>query len=120
MKRLAGIAVLALTVWSCAPSEPAPPPAAPAEGGSAVEQAPAPEMKEYKLEGEIISVDKAKKAAVIKHGDIEGYMPAMTMSYPVPEDVDLEKIKAGDKVTATVYDNKAEGKYWVGNIAVAN
>ncbi len=65
-------------------------------------------------------MDKEKKAAVIKHGEIEGDMSAMSMSYPVPEDVDLEKIKPGDKVTATVYDNKAEGKYWVGNIAVAN
>src|SRR4051794_37762045 len=102
MKRLAGIAVFALTVSGCAPSEPAPP-ATPAESASAVEQAPAPasETKEYKLEGEIVSVDKEKKAAVIKHGQIEGYMGAMTMSYPVPEAADLEKIKAGDKVTAT-------------------
>jgi protein SCO1 len=119
MKALVGILVLMSVVWGCTPSEPPAPAAAPTEVAPVAEQAPAAETKEYKLEGEIVSVDKEKKAAVIKHGDIEGYMGAMTMPYPVPEEVDLAKIKPGDKVTATVYDNKAEGKYWVGNIEVA-
>jgi Cu/Ag efflux protein CusF len=68
--------------------------------------------------GEIISVDREGKKATIKHEKIEGYMAAMTMSYPIPEQVDLDKIKDGDRITATVYDSEAESRYWVGNIEV--
>ena len=125
MKRSLRIAVMGLMglmgllAWGCAPAE-QPAPATPAfEAAPAAGQAPVAETKEFKLEGEIVSIDAEKKSAVIKHGNIEGYMSAMTMPYPVPEQADLDKIKAGDKVTATVYDNKAEGKYWVGNIEVA-
>ena len=86
--------------------------------GAAASQAPAGPPKEFKLEGDVLSVDKEKKSATIKHGAIEGYMPAMTMSYPIPDPADLEKIKAGDHVTTTVFDDQAQFKYWVGNITV--
>ena len=74
---------------------------------------PAAPPKEYTLVGEIVSVDKEAKKATIKHEKIEGYMGAMTMSYPIPEQEDLDKIKAGDRITATVYDSEGDPPYWV-------
>jgi Cu/Ag efflux protein CusF len=118
MKRSLGLCLLGLLVWSCQPTEVSSPPpeppasAAPAEATAAV--------NEYKLDGEILSVDKDKKSAVIRHEEIQGFMAAMTMSYPIPEQADLEKIKAGDRISATVYDQPAESKMWLGNIQVTN
>jgi Cu/Ag efflux protein CusF len=116
MRRSLGYGLLIVLLSGCQNQSP---PKAPEPGSvSAAPQAPAGPPKEFKLEGDIVSVDKEKKSATIKHGPIEGYMSAMTMSYPIPDPADLDKIKAGDHITATVYDDRAQSKYWVGNIKV--
>ena len=42
--------------------------------------------KRYNLKGKVVSVDRAAKKATIDHGDIPGYMPPMTMEFPVRAD----------------------------------
>jgi protein SCO1/2 len=119
MNRLYGCLLLVLLAWSCqSSSEPPAPAAQPEPGVSSAPQAPAGQTRTFKLDGEVISVDKDKKTAVVKHGDIEGFMAAMTMPYPVPEQSDIDKIKAGDHITATVYDEPAQNRMWLGNIQV--
>ena len=76
-------------------------------------------VQEYNLDGEIVSVDKDKKTAVVKHQEIQGFMAAMTMAYPIPEQADLDKIKPGDQIKATVFNAPAESRMWLGNIQVA-
>jgi Cu/Ag efflux protein CusF len=44
----------------------------------------APE-KHYPIQGEVISADPPKNLITVKHGDIPGLMPAMTMTYQVAE-----------------------------------
>jgi Cu/Ag efflux protein CusF len=39
----------------------------------------------------------------VKHGDIPGFMPAMTMDYPVENREVLSRISVGDEIAATVY-----------------
>lgn len=104
--------LLILTVSACQPQTPPAPAVAPAASE------PAGPPKEYQLVGEIISVDAAAKKATIKHEAIQGYMPAMTMSYPIPEQADLDKIKPGDRITATIFDSDADSRYWIANIQV--
>jgi protein SCO1/2 len=67
-----------------------------------------PEEKHYPLLGEVISVDAAHKVVTIKHGDIPGLMPAMTMGYDVADPKQLEGLQPGDTVNAdlVVSDNK--------------
>jgi Cu/Ag efflux protein CusF len=36
---------------------------------------------------------------------VEGWMDAMTMSYKVDDGAILKKVKAGDQIMATVYDD---------------
>src|SRR5690242_14021496 len=116
MRRLLGFGILILLLSGCQSQTP---PAKPESAAApAASQKPAEPPKEYKMEGDIISVDKEKKTATIKHGPIQNYMAAMTMAYPVPDQADLDKIKAGDHITATVYHNEADFKFWVGNIQV--
>jgi len=67
---------------------------------------PAP-AKRYPLLAEVISVDAPRKLIVVKHGEIPGLMPAMTMSYAVLNSKDIEPLHPGDKISAelVVADN---------------
>jgi len=58
--------------------------------------------KRYDLKGKVVSVDKTGRTASIAHEDIQGYMPAMTMPFNVKNDGDLEMIKPGNVITATL------------------
>jgi Cu/Ag efflux protein CusF len=53
--------------------------------------------------GHVESVDLKLQTVAIKHGPIRGYMPAMTMDYPIDNKALLRKLKPDDKITATVY-----------------
>ena len=59
----------------------------------------APE-KRYPLQAEVISVDAPRKLIVVKHGEIPGLMPAMTMSYAVLDSKQIEQLHPGDKISA--------------------
>ena len=54
------------------------------------------------LQGQILSLDPAKKIAQIKHEEITGFMPAMTMPYEVRDAKLLEGLSPGDLVTANL------------------
>ena len=58
--------------------------------------------KEYKLQGQIISVAPDHKDATIKHEDIKGLMPAMTMPYKVRDAREYETLVPGDLINATL------------------
>lgn len=64
--------------------------------------------KHYPLQAEVIAVDAPRKLIVVKHGEIPGLMPAMTMSYAVLDAKDIKPLHAGDKISAelVVADNK--------------
>lgn len=57
-------------------------------------------VKHYAIQAEVIAVDVPKKMLTIKHGDIPGLMPAMTMNYLVADEKQIEPLKPGDKITA--------------------
>ena len=58
--------------------------------------------KSHTLEGKVEAVQTNK--VIVNHGRIEGYMDAMVMPYKVDKPDILKKIKAGDQISATVYD----------------
>ncbi|WP_337175466.1 SCO family protein [Paludisphaera sp.] len=75
--------------------EPAPPaPAARAE-------APV-ETKEYPLAGEVRGVDAEEAELRIRHEEIPGFMPAMTMPFQMPEGTDFSEFHLGDYVEGTL------------------
>jgi protein SCO1/2 len=69
----------------------------------------APE-KHYPIQGEVISVDAGKKLITVKHGDIPGLMPAMTMTYQVAEPKQIETLQTGDKITADLVVSESKGR----------
>ncbi|HEY1470653.1 MAG TPA: copper-binding protein [Candidatus Acidoferrum sp.] len=58
------------------------------------------EAKHYPVSGEVISVDVPHQMIMLKHGDIPGLMPAMTMDYKVSDVKQIEGLKAGDMISA--------------------
>jgi protein SCO1 len=60
------------------------------------------DRREYTLQGQVLSLTSDHKEATIKHEDIKGLMPAMTMPYHVRDGKEFEGIAAGDLVTATL------------------
>ena|SRR5216684_769786 len=58
--------------------------------------------KSYTFHGKVEAV--TQKELTINGEKVEGWMEAMTMSYPVEELEVLKKVKVGDRIMATVYD----------------
>ena len=69
----------------------------------------APE-KRYPIQAEVISADPATKLLTVKHGDIPGLMPAMTMTYQVAEPKQMQTLQPGDKITADLVVSKNKGR----------
>jgi protein SCO1/2 len=88
MKRIQGLSVFLSTITllfavACGPRRPA-------------------NEKRYPLKGKVIAVNNTERTATIKHEDIPGYMPGMTMPFKIKNDADLQMLKPGDEVTASL------------------
>jgi protein SCO1/2 len=60
------------------------------------------DRKEYRLQGQILSIAADHREANIKHEDIKGLMPAMTMPYKVRDAKQFDGIAPGDLINATL------------------
>lgn len=58
--------------------------------------------KSYTFHGKVEAV--TEKGFTVNGEKVEGWMEAMTMSYPVDKPDVLKKVKVGDRIMATVYD----------------
>ncbi|HUF24196.1 MAG TPA: SCO family protein [Vicinamibacterales bacterium] len=63
---------------------------------------PAPEPKTYTLTGQILAVHPEKQSLTIKHQDIPGYMPGMTMTFAARDASMVQGREPGEMVTATL------------------
>jgi Cu/Ag efflux protein CusF len=59
-------------------------------------------VKHYKMQGTVQSVDNKDHKLTVQHGDIPGFMAAMTMAYPTAKTEDLTKVAPGDQIQADV------------------
>jgi protein SCO1/2 len=60
------------------------------------------DTRSYQLTGQILVVKPETKEVLVKHDDIPGFMPAMTMPYTVADASILKDRAAGDLITATL------------------
>jgi protein SCO1 len=58
--------------------------------------------RSYALQGQVLSIDAAHKSVTVKHEEIKGFMPAMTMPYDVQDVKTLNTIAPGDLINATL------------------
>jgi protein SCO1/2 len=70
----------------------------------------APDRRTFTLQGQVQSLEPARKLVTVKHEEIKNFMPAMTMPYEVEDTRLLDGLAPGDLVNATlvVYSNGAQ------------
>jgi Cu/Ag efflux protein CusF len=74
------------------------------------EQAPPPAAStaatkpEHVFRGKVEQVDTKAKTLTVNGENVEGWMAAMTMTYSADKPDVYDKVKAGDQITAKVYD----------------
>ena len=66
--------------------------------------------KHYPIEAIVISAEPVKKLIIVKHGDIPGLMPAMTMTYEVANSHQIETLQPGDKISADLVVSENLGR----------
>lgn len=76
------------------------------------------ELKRYEIKGKVISVDKAARKAKIDHDDVPGYMPPMTMDFPIRADWVWEDLTPGAQIRAELVVDNPNGQYWLENIGI--
>ena len=76
-----------------------------------------PAGKRYHLTGKVLSVAKEEGSANVDADEIPGFMSAMAMPYPIPDEKALAALTPGDQITADVVIT-GDGKYHLENIVV--
>ena len=101
--------VLGLTIGlvGCKPESPA----SSAAGGPAAEI-----PREYPVRGVVRRVEAERKSVVVKHEEIPGFMPAMTMPFDVKEPKELQGLKPGDRISFRMLVTTNDG--WIDRIQV--
>jgi Cu/Ag efflux protein CusF len=77
-----------------------------------------PPVKRFSIHGEVMRLDPDGKLATIRHQKIEGYMDAMTMTFPVKDAQEFGALQVGNCIDGTVFvqgDN-----LWVGEFKHLN
>ena len=75
--------------------------------------------KEYSLSGRVVSKVPETHTLVVDHEEVPGFMPAMTMPYPVAASVDLSGIEPGDYIRARIVV-KSDQSYWLDKVQVVD
>ena len=72
----------------------------------------------YPLKGKVVEVDVPGRTVTVAHGDIPGFMPAMTMDFVVLEKdaALLREVSPGDEITATLV--VPDSRYWLEDLVV--
>jgi protein SCO1/2 len=66
--------------------------------------------RRYPLRGVILAVDAPQHEITIKHEDIPGLMPAMTMVYKVKDDEVLKRLRIGEQIQAELVIQHRTGR----------
>ena len=71
--------------------------------------AKAPDQRVFTLQGQVQSLDAPRKLVIVKHEEIKGFMPAMTMPYEVEDAKAIDTLAPGDLINASlvVFSNGA-------------
>ena len=74
----------------------------------------APTTRQYEVRGQILAIRPDANEVLIKHGDIQNFMPGMTMAFKVRDGRLLQGKAAGDLVTAQLM--VGENEAWIADI----
>lgn len=69
--------------------------------------------KEYAFKGKVEKVNERAKILTVNNENVPGWMASMSMDYAVDKADVLKTLKAGDQITAKVYDGDFKTLYEV-------
>jgi len=76
--------------------------------------------RKYPLQGEVVAKNIAAGEITVKHGDIPGFMMAMTMPYRVKSPAIVQELQPGDKIAAEVVVGSDRSDYWLEDIRITD
>ena len=76
------------------------------------------DYNQYELRGLVVAKDAAAKEITLKHNDIPGFMPAMTMPYTVRDAKGLSQVEVGDVVSADLFVSNSTDDSWLQNLKI--
>jgi protein SCO1/2 len=65
--------------------------------------------REYELRGQVLAVDRSRQEITVKHEDIRGFMPGMTMAFKVKDASLVDGRTAGELIRATLVVEESTG-----------
>jgi protein SCO1/2 len=66
--------------------------------------------RRYELEGQILFIDPARQEMTVRHGDIKGFMPGMTMAFRVSDPRSLVEHRPGELIKAILVVSDSTGR----------
>src|SRR5215470_2913243 len=60
------------------------------------------DQRTFTLQGQVQSIDAPRRLVIVKHEEIKGFMPAMTMPYEVEDPAVLTELAPGDLINSTL------------------
>lgn len=80
-----------------------------------------PQTREFQLHrGQVIQKDVSKSTVVVRHSDIPGFMPGMTMEYRIKDRQALADLQGGDVIDATIFVLRDGSDFWVDSVHVTD
>ena len=76
--------------------------------------------KHYKLTGQVLAKNEVAAQASIDNDNIPGFMPAMTMNYPVKDPQGLQRVQPGDRITADVVVQNGSSNFWLEHVTITD
>jgi protein SCO1/2 len=79
------------------------------------------EERRFELRGKVVDVDARGRTVTVDHEEVEGFMPGMTMPFPVKDDKVFGSLTPGDGLNAilVVRDRGTEREYWLQELVVS-
>jgi protein SCO1/2 len=74
----------------------------------------------FHLQGLVLATSAATDEITVRHGDIPGFMPAMTMAYKLKDPTELQKLKPGDEISADVLVHSDSDDYLLDSVVITS
>lgn len=78
------------------------------------------QSKQFSLHGKVMAKDEAAGELTVKHDDIPGFMPAMTMPYKVKDRDALREVEPGDTIDADLITVDGGKEYWLQSFRITD
>lgn len=76
------------------------------------------QTRKYSLRGQVLSTKSTTSEITVKHEEIPGFMPAMTMSYKVKDPAVIQELKPGDMIAADLISKNNGNDYWLEDVRI--